>query len=66
MTPHSKSLRDHADYVFRDFSGNQMGDIGARMLAKALQLNTKLHTIHWDNNNTSPQGFHDIAAALET
>jgi len=41
------------------------GDTGARMLAKALLMNKKLATIRWDRNNTSPQGFSDIAAALE-
>jgi len=42
-----------------------MGDIGARMLSKALQINKKLSVIHWDHSGTSPNGFHDIAAALE-
>jgi len=46
-------------------SGNLMGDNGARMLSKALQINKKLSAIHWDHNETSPNGFHDIAAALE-
>lgn len=47
------------------FSGNQMGDLGARMLSKALQINNKLKTIFWDKNNTSCQGFEDVAVALE-
>ena len=42
-----------------------MGDIGARMLAKALQINSRLKCIYWDRNNTSPQGFSAIATALE-
>ena len=46
-------------------SGSWMGDIGARMLSKALQINKKLQVIHWDHNGTSPTGFHDIATALE-
>jgi len=46
-------------------SGNMAGDTGARMLSKALLVNKKLATIHWDRNNTSPQGFCDIATALE-
>jgi len=46
-------------------SGNMAGDIGARMLSKALLMNKKLATIHWDRNATSPQGFSDVAAALE-
>uniref|UniRef100_UPI0037E75E8F F-actin-uncapping protein LRRC16A n=1 Tax=Semicossyphus pulcher TaxID=241346 RepID=UPI0037E75E8F len=48
-----------------DISGNSMGDMGAKMLAKALQINTKLRTIVWDRNNISPQGLQDVAAALE-
>ncbi|XP_037831643.1 F-actin-uncapping protein LRRC16A isoform X2 [Kryptolebias marmoratus] len=48
-----------------DISGNSMGDMGAKMLAKALQINTKLRTIVWDRNNVSPQGLQDVAAALE-
>jgi len=42
-----------------------MGDFGARMLSKALQINKKLEVIHWDHNSTSPNGFNDIATALE-
>ena len=53
-------------YVFSfSVSGNQMGDVGARMLAKALQINKKLKTIYWDHNGTTPTGFQYIAAALE-
>uniref|UniRef100_A0A8C4IC15 CARMIL pleckstrin homology domain-containing protein n=1 Tax=Dicentrarchus labrax TaxID=13489 RepID=A0A8C4IC15_DICLA len=48
-----------------DISGNSMGDMGAKMLAKALQINSKLRTIVWDRNNVSPQGLQDVAAALE-
>ncbi|XP_076013240.1 F-actin-uncapping protein LRRC16A isoform X2 [Genypterus blacodes] len=48
-----------------DISGNAMGDMGAKMLAKALQINTKLRTVMWDRNNVSPQGLQDVAAALE-
>ncbi|KPP65289.1 leucine-rich repeat-containing protein 16A-like [Scleropages formosus] len=48
-----------------DISGNGMGDMGAKMLAKALQINTKLRTVIWDKNNVSPQGLQDVAAALE-
>ncbi|XP_051999752.1 F-actin-uncapping protein LRRC16A-like isoform X2 [Xyrauchen texanus] len=48
-----------------DISGNVMGDMGAKMLAKALQINSKLRTVIWDRNNTSPQGLQDVAAALE-
>jgi len=47
------------------FSGNLMGDLGARMLSKALQINNKLKTIFWDKNNTTCQGFEDVAEALQ-
>ena len=34
-----------------------MGDVGARLLAKALQINTRLRTIHLDRNSISLQGY---------
>lgn len=49
-----------------DISGNLIGDSGARLLAKALQINTKLKTIIYDRNNITLQGYHDIAYALES
>lgn len=48
-----------------DISGNFMGDIGARLLAKALQINNKLKTIYMDRNNVTLQGYADIVYALE-
>ncbi|KAH9494585.1 F-actin-uncapping protein LRRC16A [Bulinus truncatus] len=48
-----------------DLSGNIMGDFGARMLAKALLINTKLHKVLWDRNNVTATGFEDIAEALK-
>ncbi|XP_068022698.1 capping protein, Arp2/3 and myosin-I linker protein 2 [Melanerpes formicivorus] len=48
-----------------DISGNAMGDSGAKMLAKALQTNTKLRTVVWDRNNTTAQGLLEVAQALE-
>uniref|UniRef100_A0A670K3P0 Capping protein regulator and myosin 1 linker 3 n=1 Tax=Podarcis muralis TaxID=64176 RepID=A0A670K3P0_PODMU len=49
-----------------DLSGNCMEDIGAKMLSKALQINSTLRwAISWDKNNTTAQGFQDIARALE-
>ncbi|XP_055378308.1 F-actin-uncapping protein LRRC16A isoform X3 [Condylostylus longicornis] len=48
-----------------DISGNYMGDIGARLLAKALQINSKLRTILLDRNNITLQGYADIVYALE-
>ena len=35
-----------------------MGDVGARLLAKALQINTRLKTIYLDRNNITLQGYH--------
>lgn len=49
-----------------DISGNFIGDSGARLLAKALQINTKLKTIIYDRNNITLQGYNDIAYALES
>ncbi|XP_045440730.1 capping protein, Arp2/3 and myosin-I linker protein 3 isoform X2 [Pipistrellus kuhlii] len=49
-----------------DLSGNGMEDIGAKMLSKALQINSSLRTILWDRNNTSALGFLDVARALES
>lgn len=43
-----------------DISGNLIGDSGARLLAKALQINSKLKTIFYDRNNITLQGYHDI------
>ncbi|XP_031620419.1 F-actin-uncapping protein LRRC16A isoform X2 [Contarinia nasturtii] len=48
-----------------DISGNFMGDIGARLLAKALQINNKLRSISLDRNNITLQGYNDIVYALE-
>lgn len=48
-----------------DISGNLMGDIGARLLAKALQINNKLKTIIMDRNMITLQGYSDIVYALE-
>lgn len=48
-----------------DISGNYMGDMGARLLAKALQINNKLKTIYLDRNGVTLQGYADIVYALE-
>ncbi|XP_034938905.1 F-actin-uncapping protein LRRC16A isoform X2 [Chelonus insularis] len=48
-----------------DISGNQIGDAGARLLAKALQINNHLKTIIYDKNNITLQGYSDIVHALE-
>jgi Ran GTPase-activating protein (RanGAP) involved in mRNA processing and transport len=49
-----------------DITGNQMGDVGARLLAKALQINTRLKTINLDRNGISIQGYTDITYALQS
>jgi hypothetical protein len=59
------ALGSNNTLVELDISGNQAGDICARMLSKALMMNTKLSAVYWDRNNTSPQGFTDVATALE-
>lgn len=48
-----------------DITGNLMGDVGARLLAKALQINNKLRLISMDRNNITLQGYSDIVYALE-
>ena len=49
-----------------DISGNAMSDVGARLLAKALQINTRLKTINLDRNGISLQGYTDITYALQS
>ncbi|XP_069691795.1 F-actin-uncapping protein LRRC16A isoform X3 [Periplaneta americana] len=49
-----------------DISGNLMGDAGARLLAKALQINSRLKSIVYDRNNITLQGYCDLAYALES
>ncbi|XP_076044426.1 F-actin-uncapping protein LRRC16A-like isoform X16 [Oratosquilla oratoria] len=49
-----------------DISGNYMGDSGARLLAKALQINSKLQYISYDRNNVTLLGYSDIAYALQS
>ncbi|XP_077787821.1 capping protein, Arp2/3 and myosin-I linker protein 2 isoform X2 [Podarcis muralis] len=50
--------------VMLDISGNAMGDVGAKILAKALSVNTTLRTLIWDRNNTTLCGFLDVTRAL--
>uniref|UniRef100_A0A665UXG4 Capping protein regulator and myosin 1 linker 2 n=1 Tax=Echeneis naucrates TaxID=173247 RepID=A0A665UXG4_ECHNA len=59
------ALGGHAALVELDISGNNMGDIGAKMLAKALMNNSRLRTLTWDRNNVTAKGFQDVADALE-
>ncbi|KAM8751769.1 capping protein, Arp2/3 and myosin-I linker protein 2 isoform 3-T4 [Acanthopagrus schlegelii] len=59
------ALGGHAALAEVDISGNNIGDTGAKMLAKALISNTQLTTLTWDRNNVSARGFQDVADALE-
>uniref|UniRef100_A0A8C5F770 Capping protein regulator and myosin 1 linker 1 n=1 Tax=Gadus morhua TaxID=8049 RepID=A0A8C5F770_GADMO len=59
------ALGSNSSLTRLDISGNAMGDMGAKMLAKALQINTKLRIVIWDKNNISPQGLQDVSLALE-
>ncbi|MEQ2257397.1 F-actin-uncapping protein LRRC16A, partial [Ilyodon furcidens] len=59
------ALGGHATLAELDISGNNIGDTGAKMLAKALMTNTKLRSLTWDRNNVTARGFQDVADALE-
>uniref|UniRef100_A0A8C2THI2 Capping protein regulator and myosin 1 linker 2 n=1 Tax=Coturnix japonica TaxID=93934 RepID=A0A8C2THI2_COTJA len=59
------ALGSNTSLTMLDISGNAMGDTGAKMLAKALQINTKLRTVVWDRNNTTALGLLEVAQALE-
>ncbi|NWI14269.1 CARL2 protein, partial [Crypturellus soui] len=59
------ALGSNTSLTALDISGNAMGDTGAKMLAKALQINTKLRTVVWDRNNTTGHGLLEVAQALE-
>lgn len=48
-----------------DISGNMMGDIGAKMLAKALTINSTLTNVIWDRNNITANGLRDVAQSLQ-
>lgn len=45
--------------------GNFIGDPGARLLSKALQINTSVQTLSIDRNSITVHGYSDIAYALE-
>lgn len=59
------SLGSNQSLINIDISGNQMGLVGAKTLAKALQVNNRLETIYLDRNLIPTTGFFDIAYALE-
>ncbi|CAG2100187.1 unnamed protein product [Medioppia subpectinata] len=59
------ALGSNQSLVNIDVTGNLMGLSGARTLAKALQVNSKLETIYLDRNMIPTMGFVDIAYSLE-
>ncbi|XP_042352050.1 capping protein, Arp2/3 and myosin-I linker protein 2 [Plectropomus leopardus] len=59
------ALGGHAALAEVDISGNNIGDTGAKMLAKALMSNTTLRTLAWDRNSVTARGYQDVADALE-
>ncbi|XP_063169171.1 capping protein, Arp2/3 and myosin-I linker protein 2 [Candoia aspera] len=58
-------LGSSSHLVALDISGNAMGDLGAKILAKALSVNKTLRALTWDRNNTTLYGFLDVTWALE-
>ncbi|XP_034880855.1 capping protein, Arp2/3 and myosin-I linker protein 2 isoform X3 [Mirounga leonina] len=60
-----RALGTNPNLMALDISGNAMGDAGAKMLAKALRVNTRLRSVVWDRNHTSALGLLDVAEALE-
>ncbi|XP_021112501.1 LOW QUALITY PROTEIN: capping protein, Arp2/3 and myosin-I linker protein 2 [Heterocephalus glaber] len=60
-----RALSTNPNLTALDISGNAMGDTGAKMLAKALGVNTRLRSVIWDRNHTSALGLLDVAQALE-
>lgn len=48
-----------------DISGNQMSDHGVQSLAKALQTNTSLISLTWDDNATTLAGLKLMLSALK-
>jgi hypothetical protein len=51
------ALGDNKSLETLDISGNLIGDSGARLMAKALQINNKLKTIIFDRNNVTLLGY---------
>ncbi|TRY74733.1 hypothetical protein TCAL_01606 [Tigriopus californicus] len=60
------ALGSNQSLLHLDIAGNLMGDVGARLLAKALQINTRLKIINLDRNAITLQGFMDITYALQS
>lgn len=54
------ALGGHASLAELDISGNNIGDIGAKMLAKALISNTKLRYKHTDKDAQLKRKFSSL------
>ncbi len=52
-------------YHYCYFSGNQMGNHGARFLAKVLLTNCHVRDVSWDHNDISFCGLQDVISALK-
>ncbi|CAI2311134.1 unnamed protein product [Caenorhabditis sp. 36 PRJEB53466] len=48
-----------------DISGNEIGNFGARILSKALQVNVSLRSVSIDNNHIGADGFVDLATSMK-
>eukprot|EP00029_Vermamoeba_vermiformis_P000624 TRINITY_DN1079_c0_g1_i1.p1 TRINITY_DN1079_c0_g1~~TRINITY_DN1079_c0_g1_i1.p1 ORF type:complete len:1136 (-),score=356.31 TRINITY_DN1079_c0_g1_i1:94-3501(-) len=48
-----------------DIAGNNLGNRGAMAMSKALQTNTTLTSLYWDENGTTLQGFRNFRLGLE-
>ncbi|XP_075680834.1 F-actin-uncapping protein LRRC16A-like isoform X3 [Dermatophagoides pteronyssinus] len=59
------ALGSNQSLITIDISGNLMGLLGAKTLAKTLQINNHMETIYLDRNLIPTAGFFDIAYALE-
>ena len=66
IKPNNISFHSNQCLQHLDLSGNSMGDAGARLLAKALQINTRLKIINLDRNGITLTGLADIAYALQS
>ncbi|KAK2085275.1 Capping protein, Arp2/3 and myosin-I linker protein 2 [Saguinus oedipus] len=65
-----RALATNPNLTALDISGNAVGDAGAKLLAKALRVNSRLRqalprSVVWDRNHTSALGLLDVAQALE-
>jgi len=60
LIPLIDAIGTNDSIVYLDISGNNLGNRGAMAMSKALQTNTTLTTLHWDENGTTLQGFRNF------